>query len=125
MQCIKYLAVGLWMRKYLSSEWNTSQSSYSVEFVWERKCPISIFFTEDIAECLTFRKILNDYGGFLFQNKTETDTDWSRLQEWLSFTTCCEDTEGIKEAEGILRVANGPHGDCQVAQSRNLLKGRG
>lgn len=33
---------------------------------------------------------------------------------------CCEDTEGTKEAEGIFGV---PHGGCQVAQRKNLLKG--
>lgn len=62
------------------------------------------------------------------QNRTETDVAWSNnvgLQESLSFTMCCEDTEGIKEAERILGVPHGPHGDCQVAQRRNVLKGKG
>lgn len=65
------------------------------------------FFIEELASYLNFRKILYAYSGFLSQYKTEVDTDWSNdvgLWEWLSFTMCCGNTEGIKEDEGILMV---------------------
>lgn len=62
------------MIKCFSSEY-TSQSSYSVKFGWETKDQPA-FFTEVFAGYLNFRKTLNDHGGFLSQNKTETDMGW-------------------------------------------------